>query len=40
MVEFISGKITDTAACSFLEKNSTAVVSQDFSNVFLNKQMK
>ena len=34
MVEFISGKVTDTADCSFLEMNSTAVASQDFSNVF------
>ena len=29
-VELISGKVTDTAACNFLEKNSTAVVSQNF----------
>ena len=35
-VEFSSGKVTDTAACNFLENNSTAVISQDFSN-FLSK---
>ena len=36
-VGFISGKVTDTAACNNLENNSTAVVSQNFS-VFLNKK--
>ena len=29
-VEFICGKVTDTAACNFLEKNSIAIVSQNF----------
>ena len=29
-VEFISGKVTDTAACNFLETNSTAIVCQNF----------
>ena len=29
-VEFISGKVPDTAACKFLEKNSTAIVSPNF----------
>ena len=29
-VEFIFGKVTDIAACNFLEKNSTAIVSQNF----------
>ena len=30
-VEFIFGKVTDTAACTFLENNSTAVISQNIS---------
>ena len=33
-MEFISGKVTDAAACNFLEKNFTEVVSQNFSIYF------
>ena len=36
-VEFISGKLTDTAACNFLEKNSPTVVSQNFPIHFKQK---
>ena len=36
-VEFISGKVKDTAACTFLEKNSTSVVSIYFKQNKLNK---
>ena len=35
-VEFISGKVTDTAASNFLETNSTAIVCQNF-HIILNK---
>ena len=36
MVEFISGKVTGTAACNFIETNSTAIVCQNF-HIYLNK---
>ena len=38
-VEFISGKVTDTAACNFLETNSTAIVCQNFHVYFKQSKL-
>ena len=38
-VEFISGKVTDTAACHFLETNSTAIVYQNFHIYFKQSKL-
>ena len=38
MVEFISEKVTDTAACTFLETNSTAIVCRNFHIYFKQRK--